>query len=107
MAIAVGGGDGALQIVSDREKLAREICNGILARILHRPLGAAPRVPSASARSMRSRKDAFSAASALASAHSSGAGPSFLLSGISISCNCLTALPGFRFGGLNWLHKTA
>jgi hypothetical protein len=35
------------------------------------------------------------------------AGPSFLLCGISISCNCLTALPGYRFGGLNWLHKTA
>ena len=40
----LGGGDGALQIVGDREKLAREICNGILARILHRPLGAAPHV---------------------------------------------------------------
>jgi hypothetical protein len=42
--MTLAGGDGALQIVGDREKLAREICNGILAHILHRSLGAAPGV---------------------------------------------------------------
>jgi BON domain len=62
---------------------------------------------SASARSMRSRKDAFSAASASASAHSSGAPASFLLCGISASCNCLTALPGYWIDNCWWPQLVA
>jgi hypothetical protein len=77
--MTLAGGDGALQIVGDREKLAREICNGILAHILHRSLGAAPGV----------------------------LGIRHALCGISTSCNCPPALPGYWFDNCWWPQLVA